>query len=102
MKKIIISGITATLLSLSAQAQPLHHMHKGHWHRAPGGGWYWVPALVVGGIAGAVIARENQTPVIVHQPPTVYVECTEWKEIQTNEGKIYRERSCTQKVEPTK
>lgn len=102
MKKIIISGILASVLSLSAQAQPLHHMHKGHWHRAPGGGWYWVPALVVGGIAGAVIARENQTPVIVHQPPTVYVECTEWKEIQTNEGKIYRERSCTQKVEPTK
>ena len=60
--------------------------------------------LVIGGLVGAAIANQNQPqpvppqpqvfiqrePVIV-QPQTV---CYGWKEIQTPDGQIYRERTC--------
>jgi hypothetical protein len=64
--------------------------------------------LIIGGIAGAVIANSKQpeTVVVQQQPQSVIVErqpvivqkqtvCSEWKEIQTSDGTIYRERSCT-------
>ena len=68
----------------------------------------WVAPLIIGGIAGAVIANANQPqsvvvqqqpvvvqrPVIVQQPVTV---CTDWKEIQQPDGQIYRERNCYQR-----
>lgn len=70
--------------------------------------------LVIGGMFGAAIANSNrpepivvqQQPVIVQQPP-VYIQreqliqprepqtvCYGWKEIQTLDGAVYRERSC--------
>jgi hypothetical protein len=60
----------------------------------------WVAPLIIGGIAGAVIANQNQQqPVVVQQPQTVIVQtqtvCTAWKEIQQPDGQIYRERTCT-------
>lgn len=59
----------------------------------------WVAPLIIGGIAGAVIANANQQPVVVQQPQTVIVQtqtvCTAWKEIQQPDGQIYRERTCT-------
>ena len=62
----------------------------------------WVAPLIIGGIAGAVIANNaNQQPVvvqreqvIVQQPQTV---CTTWKEILQPDGQIYRERNCYQR-----
>ena len=59
----------------------------------------WIAPLIIGGIAGAVIANANQQPVVVQQPQTVIVQtqtvCTAWKEIQQPDGQIYRERTCT-------
>ena len=59
----------------------------------------WVAPLIIGGIAGAVIANANQQPVVVQQPQTVIVQtqtvCSAWKEIQQPDGQIYRERTCT-------
>jgi hypothetical protein len=102
MKKILIALSLFAVVG-TASAQWHHHGHyRGGYY---GGGGNWVAPLIIGGIAGAVIARESQ-PVIVQQPP-VYVQpqsviiqrqpvCTEWKEIQQPDGQIYRERSCTQ------
>lgn len=101
-----ILGITFLVIAGSASAQHFrHHGHHGHWVHS--GGSNWVPALIAGGIVGAAIANSRQTEtVIIQQPsvilrnPPVYVErqpvCTEWKEIQTADGTIYRERTCTQ------
>ena len=64
----------------------------------------WVAPLIIGGIAGAVIANQNQQqqqPVVVQQQPVIVqqpvVVCTAWKEIQQPDGQIYRERNCYQR-----
>ena len=100
-----ILGIILLVIAGSASAQHFrHHGHHGHWVHS--GGSNWVPALIIGGIAGAAIANSRQTETVIVQPsvilqnPPVYVQrqtvCTEWKEIQTADGTIYRERTCTQ------
>lgn len=100
MKKLL----TVLLLTVSATAFAQHHhgwRHYGH-HSGPGFG-YWVAPLIIGGVVGAAIAKENQQsypPVIVQQPQSVIIQrqtvCTEWKEIQHLDGQVYRERTCTQ------
>ena len=52
----------------------------------------WVAPLIIGSIAGAVIANTTRSPAVVQQQNV----CTEWKEIQQSDGKIYRERTCYQ------
>jgi hypothetical protein len=60
--------------------------------------------LVIGGLVGAAIANQNQ-PQPVPQQPQVIIQrepvvvqpqtvCSGWKEIQTPDGQIYRERTC--------
>ena len=106
MKKFL-AVLLLTLASVPAMAQHYgHHGHHGHWVRGYGGGWNWVPALIIGGIAGAAIANNRQTETVIVQPPVVvqnppvYVQrqtvCSEWKEIQNSDGVIYRERTCSQ------
>ena len=99
MKKLL----TVLLLTVSATAfaQHNHHWrHHGYRHASPNIG-YWIAPLVIGGVVGAAIAKENQQPpVIVQQPQSVIIQrqpvCTEWKEIQQSDGQVYRERTCTQ------
>jgi hypothetical protein len=102
MKKILIA---LSLFAVVGTASAQWHHHGGYYRGGYYGGGNWMAPLIIGGIAGAVIARESQ-PVIVQQQPVyvqpqpVYVQrqpvCTEWKEIQQPDGQIYRERSCTQ------
>ena len=100
MKKILVA---LSLLALTGTAMAQHYhghgfRHPGH-YRGPGVGW-WVAPVVVGAI-GYELGRQQ---VIVQQPPVVIqqqtippsITCTEWKEIQGPDGKIYRERTCTQ------
>ena len=100
MKKFLVA---LSLLALTGTAMAQHYhghgfRHPGH-YRGPGVGW-WVAPVVVGAI-GYELGRQQ---VIVQQPPVVIqqqtipsnVTCTEWKEIQGLDGKIYKERTCTQ------
>ena len=90
MKKIFLAlAMLAATASASAQ---WHHHHHGGYYR--GGGYYgggnWVAPLIIGGFAGAVIARET-APVIVQQPPVIvqppiYVN----PEIRYIDGAAYR------------
>lgn len=99
MKKIIL----ATLLivaSASAMAQHWNHGHRHHGHARYYGHSGWVVPIIIGGVVGAAIAnRPAQAETVIVQQQPVYVSqesCTSWKEIQTPDGKIYRERICTQ------
>ena len=100
MKKILVA---LSLLALTGTAMAQHYhghgfRHPGH-YRGPGVGW-WVAPVVVGAI-GYELGRQQvivqQQPVVIQQQtvPT-NVTCTEWKEVQGLDGKIYRERTCTQ------
>ena len=96
MKKLL----TVFLLMLSTSAFAQHH-HYSHYRGGYNG---WIAPIIIGGVIGYELNRprvvyENypvvvqQQPVIIQQPQQV---CTEWKEIQQPDGKIYRERTCTQ------
>ena len=93
MKKLLLV-ITLLAATTAAQAQ-WHHNHR-HWNgrtviveRND-----WVAPLIIGGIAGAVIANANQPqqPVIVQQNPN----CSPWTETQNPDGTITRTRTCNQ------
>ncbi len=100
MKKILIS-IALLMVTVPALAQHWRHGHHGHrGHPVYYGHGGWVAPLIIGGVVGAAIANRpaQAEPVIIQQQP-IYVpqeSCTPWKEIQTPDGKIYRERTCTQ------
>ena len=101
MKKIIVA-LSLLVLTGSAMAQHYHGQgfrHPGY-YRGPGYGWWVAP--VVTGVIGYEIARSQQ-PVIIQQQPVIVQQqsvqtqtCSEWKETQGSDGKIYRERTCTQ------
>jgi len=104
MKKILVA---LSLLAVTGTAMAQHYhgngfRHPGHgYYRSPGVGW-WVAPVVVGAI-GYELGRQQvivqQQPVVVQQQTIQTVQtqtCTDWKEIQTSDGKIYRERTCTQ------
>jgi hypothetical protein len=97
MKKLI--ALVLFTLSATAMAQHHHHRHNGWGYNG------WIAPVIVSGVIGYEIAR-RQPPVIVQQPvviqPAPYYgqtpvqSCTAWNEIQTADGRIYRERTCTQ------
>ena len=100
MKKILVA-LSLLALTGSAMAQHYHghgFRHHGH-YRGPGVGW-WVAPVVVGAISYELGRQQQvivqQQPVIIQQPAPINQTCTDWKEVQTPDGKIYRERTCTQ------
>ena len=95
--------IALLFLTVSVTAMAQHH----HYHRHGGWGYNgWIAPVIVSGVIGYEIARRQSPPVIVQQPvvvqPAPYYgqtpvqSCTAWNEIQMPDGRIYRERTCTQ------
>jgi len=96
MKKFLVL-IGLALISITASAQ-YNHWHSRH------GPYYspnnWVAPVIIGGVIGYELNRARTNTVVVQQPTIVVeqtMECGPWKEIQTPEGKIYKERTCYQK-----
>jgi cytochrome bd-type quinol oxidase subunit 2 len=96
MKKLL--ALLLFTVSFTASAQHFHHHNNWH-HRYYYGGSNggWVAPLIIGGVVGAAIANRPTQPetVIIRQPIFTEQTCTAWKEIQANDGTIYRERTCT-------
>lgn len=105
LNKILLGTImlASSGVALAHHGRGHHHGHFHHHHRPIIVHKDWVAPLVLGGIAGAIIVREANRPVIVEQPPVqvipraTIVECTEWKEIMNSDGQVYKERTCTQR-----
>jgi len=104
--KYLISLLIALGISTPALADGRHHYrhtYKAQHHHRHGPVIVhrdnWIAPLVGGVILGAVIADANskkeEKPVVVVQQPTTItkvVVCTEWKEIVTSDGQLYKER----------
>ena len=99
MKKILIS-LALLMTAVPALAKHWNHGHRHHGHARYYGHSGWVAPLIIGGLVGASIAnRPAQADTIIVQQQPIYVpqeSCTPWKEVQTPDGRIYRERTCTQ------
>jgi hypothetical protein len=111
MKSFIALALAGVLVAATpVQAQHRHHGHHHGHHRGPvivhHDRGNWVLPLMGGVIVGAIVAdqaakkeQEQKSVVIVPQQSVVIapaVNCTAWKEIQTSDGTIYRERYCTE------
>jgi len=100
MKKLFIT-LALACATLPALAQyhghgfRHHGHHHGHHYRGS-----WVAPLVIGGVISYALTRPEpvivQQPIIVEQQPIVQNQnCGPWTEVQTSDGRIYRERTCT-------
>ena len=103
MKKILL---TLSLLALTGSALAQHHGHgfRHHGHHGyyyGGGNGNWVAPLIIGGVVTYALTRPAPQPVIIEQQSTVIQTqistCTEWKEIQSSDGRVYKERTCYQR-----
>ena len=107
--KYLISLLIALGISTPALADSRHHYrhsYKAQHHHRHGPVIVhrdnWVAPLIGGVILGAVIAdakeKEKETKqVIVQSAPvtvTKVIVCSEWKEIMTSDGQVYKERTC--------
>jgi hypothetical protein len=94
MKKFLVLVLLFACVSANAQ----HRAYYPHgYYRPYHDHLHWVLPAVVGGV---VVYEMTKPPVIVQQPvviqPPLELNCSPWREIQTPDGKIYRERTCTQ------
>lgn len=102
MKRLLV--ITAlALASATVSAQHRSHGHNPRPHHYHGHG-NWVAPLVLGGVIGYAVTRNNE-PVIIQQPPVIiqqpqmitnYPICSVWVETLQPDGSIVRQRTCTQ------
>lgn len=100
MKKFIVITLLA-LATIPAIAQHRHGHYHGQYHGYRSSG---LAPWIGGAVLGAVIYDVYNRPVVVQQPPVVVQQqpivvqqqsgCTSWKEIQSADGTIYRERTC--------
>jgi len=100
MKKLLVA-LSLLVLTGSVLAQHGHHGYRHHGHPGYYGGGNWVVPIIIGGVVGAAIANrpaQAETVIVQRQPVIVQQQenCTPWKEIQTSDGRTYRERTCTQ------
>lgn len=102
MKKTVF-GLLLTGLALTVNAQHRHHYHHyHHYHQhRHNHNMAILGAAVLGAGVGYVLTRPPQVviqePVYVQPPTYTYIErndCTEWREIITSDGRLYRERIC--------
>ena len=104
MKKFLLV-LSMLLVASTASAQWNHHHRHSYPRTVVVERNDWIAPLIIGGIAGVVIANANQPQPVIVQPQPIIVQrepvivqrepvCTAWKEIQMPDGQIYRERSC--------
>ena len=105
-KALLVIILAASGFAHADYREYRHHVHRDVYVQQTSGAEVLFP-LVLGGMVGAAIANSNRPePVVVQQPPVIVqreqvipprepqMVCYGWKEIQTPDGAIYRERSC--------
>ena len=87
MKKILF--VLLATFCLTASAQYGHHRFHPHPHHVWKPGMGWVIPTIVGGVVVYEIVKAQQPQQVVVEKEVVV--CSEWKEIETADGKLYRE-----------
>jgi hypothetical protein len=106
MKKLI--GILLLTSAMAAGANPYNHgkHHNHHQHRSYNNHMSWVVPAIIGGVLvygatqPAVAQPVPQQQVFIQREPVLVppqTVCYAWKEIQTADGHVYRERTCYQR-----
>ena len=102
----ILLASSLSFISVPALADGGHYRHpykvQHHYRHGPVVVYRdnWVAPLVGGVILGAVIAdaKEKEPKQVIVQPApapvTKVIVCSDWKEIMTSDGQIYKERTC--------
>jgi hypothetical protein len=98
MKKLIV----ALLLVFYSAGVFAHDRYRNrHSHRIYDRSVHWIVPAMAGVVVGTVIHRHPGSVEPIYVPPPVYVErrsvepqCSEWREIQQDDGTIIRERYC--------
>lgn len=100
MRKLITAIVLAVVATTSFAQHGVRDIRNGTYHY--GGHSHihhsnrdWVGPLIIGGVIGAVIASQNQQPVIIHQPqvivqPPVYTPIYRNVEVYIAECNCYR------------
>ena len=115
--KMVLGILAALVIAAPAMAQHNQHRpsvqhieHHYHYqrppvHRPPPRVIHrhhdWVAPAIVAGIGTAIIIdnmnrRNDRGPVVVEEVivPSSRVVCTDWREVQEEDGRVYRERFC--------
>jgi len=92
MKKLLL--ILALLPTFAFAQHYHHHNHRPHW-RYQGGNWHWMVPAIIGGVVVYEATKQPapQPPIVIQQTQTTET-CGPWTEVQTPDGKTYRERTC--------
>ena len=96
MKQVLV----ALLLLIASTSVLADRGHRGGYNGYNYNRGYnnnWVVPAIIGGVGTAIIIDHMNRPreIIVTPPPPI-VECTEWREMRTSDGRIYTERTCTE------
>lgn len=104
MKKLI--GILLLTSAMAAGANPYNHGKHHNQHRSYNDHMSWVVPAIIGGVLvygatqPAVAQPVPQQQVFIQREPVLVppqTVCYAWKEIQTVDGHVYRERTCYQR-----
>jgi len=100
--KTIFAALVIALLAGASQAQP-YQRHNPHYH--PHRTHDWVGPAIVTGIGTAIIVdhihRRNRPEkiiieeVVVNRNPVPVLRCTAWRELELQDGTVFRERICS-------
>ena len=91
MKKFL--AILLLLPTLALAQHYHHHNHRPHWQYS-GGTWNWMVPALIGGIVVYEASKQPAPQPIIIQQQQPQENCTPWTEVQTPDGRIYRERTC--------
>lgn len=111
MKKFLITMLSVLSMTpalahhgLPHYSEPWHNINRPQFyprHNHPQYGWGWIVPVLVGGVIVSYEWSRLQQPMIVQQQPVMPVpvtpnieQCSDWREIQTQDGRVFRERVC--------
>lgn len=115
MKKFVFAILALAVITpaiahhgLPHNSEPWHNINRPPYsyqrHHHHTHGWGWAVPVLLGGVIIGYEWSKNQQPIVVQQPNVTVVPapvvtspgtfCSDWREVQDDSGRVYRERIC--------